>query len=61
MPWIIPLHRSKLWDFQTGTSTPPGAISWVIAPLCAVLLVIALMPTRAVKPRSSSRDESAAG
>ena len=43
------------------TSTPPGAISWVIAPLCAAILVIALMPTRAVEPRSSSREESAAG
>jgi hypothetical protein len=24
--------------------TPPGALSWVVAPLCAVFLVIALMP-----------------
>lgn len=28
------------------TSTPPGALSWVIAPLCAVFLVVALMPVR---------------
>jgi len=27
------------------TGTPPGAISWVVAPLCAVMLVVALMPT----------------
>jgi len=24
--------------------TPPGALSWLVAPLCAVFLVIALMP-----------------
>ena len=26
--------------------TPPGAISWVLIPALAVLLVVALMPTR---------------
>ena len=26
--------------------TPPGSLSWVVAPLCAVLLVVALVPTR---------------
>ena len=26
--------------------TPPGALSWVVAPLCAVMLVVALMPTQ---------------
>jgi hypothetical protein len=29
------------------TSTPPGALSWVVVPLCAVFLVISLMPRRA--------------
>ena len=26
--------------------TPPGELSWVVAPLCAVFLVVALMPSR---------------
>jgi hypothetical protein len=26
--------------------TPPGALSWVVAPLCAVMLVVALVPRR---------------
>ena len=30
--------------------TPPGALSWLVAPLCAVLLVIALVPTRQDRP-----------
>jgi hypothetical protein len=33
--------------------TPPGALSWVVAPLCAVMLVVALVPsTRGGEPGS---------
>lgn len=35
--------------------TPPGALSWAVAPLCAVLLVVALLPTR-----RAEADEAAA-
>jgi len=43
------------------TSTPPGALSWLVAPLCAVLLVVSLVPTRAARPDSADGSGSHAG
>ena len=30
----------------TTVSTPPGALSWVVAPLCVVVLLVSLLPAR---------------
>jgi hypothetical protein len=34
--------------------TPPGDLSWVAAPLCAVFLVAALMPTQGRRPSANA-------